>query len=75
MPAVQDDDALLKFDTGLTDYQQEFSAPDVDTENFYDFTQAVHVPDVQIIFQNMRMLQNVCLLPNMHLLIEGGLLD
>ena len=35
----------------------------------------MHQPDVHIIFQNMRMLQNLCLLPNRHLLIEGGLLD
>ena len=51
-----------------------FAEEDDDDVDFFDFTEAVHAPDCLIKFQNMRMLQNVCLLPNLHLLIEGGLL-
>jgi len=42
-------------------------------ETFYDFTQAIQFPECNVKFQNPRMLQTICLLPNNHLLLEGGL--
>ena len=74
-PSSEDPSPYLRDDSGLTDFTEEFAGEDADTEIFFDFTEALQKPQVQIVFQNMRMLQNVCLLPNMHLLIEGGLLD
>ena len=44
-------------------------------EILYDFTQAVQKADVKIQFTQMRVLQNICVLPNFHVLIEGGFMD
>lgn len=52
-----------------------FSENDTDLENFYDFTEAMKVPDALITFQNMRMLHTVHILPNKHVLIEGAMMD
>ena len=49
-----------------------------DNENegsFYDFTEVIRFPECNINFSNTRMLQSICLLPNNHLLLEGGLMD
>lgn len=43
--------------------------------DFFDFTQNLRTPDCLIQFTNMRVLQTICLLPNMHLLIEGLLMS
>lgn len=49
---------------------------DTDEEEFYDFTEDIHVPECQVTFSgSTRHLQNICLLPNRHLLIEGGIMD
>ena len=32
----------------------------------------MQAPDVKITFNNFRQLQNICLLPNKHLIVEGG---
>ena len=74
-PSSEEASPYLREDSGLTDFTEEFTNQEADTDNFFDFTEALQKPQVQIVFQNMRMLQNVCLLPNMHMLIEGGLLD
>lgn len=53
-----------------------FMESDTDGEEFYDFTEEIHVPECHVTFTgSTRHLQNICLLPNMHLLIEGGILD
>ena len=46
-----------------------------DQDLYYDFSKPLEAPSCTIQFSNMRMLQNLCLLPNFHVLIEGGLLD
>ena len=48
---------------------------DTDVEEFYDFTEAIKVPDASITFPTMRMLQTVHILPNRHVLIEGNIMD
>ena len=62
---------LHRSGTDVSDYDAMFKE---ENERFFDYTEALHNPDCLITFQNMRMLLNVCLLPNMHLLIEGGLM-
>lgn len=52
-----------------------FSSPENENEVFYDFTKAMQVPDSAISFSNMRMLHTVNMLPNRHLLIEGGVME
>ena len=42
---------------------------------FYDFTEVIRFPECNVSFKNTRMLQSICLLPNNHLLLEGGLMD
>ena len=44
-------------------------------EHFYDFTEAMKVPDALLTFQNMRMLHTVHIMPNLHVLIEGAMMD
>ena len=51
-----------------------FADEDTDLEGFFDFTEAVREADCTITIQNLRDLHNICLLPNKHLLIEGGTL-
>ena len=46
-----------------------------DQDDFFDITHCVQTPNCQMEFQNMRVLQTICLLPNMHLLVEGGIMD
>ena len=64
----------MRSGTDTTDFAMIFAEEGEDTDMFFDFTEALHNPDCLITFQNMRMLQNVCLLPNMQLIIEGGLM-
>jgi len=52
-----------------------FAQPNDEDEAFYDFTKAMQVPDSSISFTNMRMLHTVKMLPNRHVLIEGGVMD
>ena len=44
-------------------------------DDVYDFSEPVEVPDVCIRINNMRLLQNIHMLPNKQLLIEGGLME
>lgn len=48
---------------------------EVEEEEFYDFTQELTTPDSLIQFPSMRMLQNICLLPDHRLVIEGPMMS
>ena len=52
-----------------------FAEDGADFEEFYDFSEAMRVPDAKIAYENMRMLNTVCMLPNRHVLIEGGFME
>ena len=73
----EEESGITRSDTGteLDLAWEMFADEDDDLEGFYDFTEAIRVPDCTITFQNFRVLQNICLLPNKHLLIEGGTLE
>ena len=43
-----------------------------ENNNYFDFSKAMQAPDVTITFNNFRQLQNISLLPNKHLIVEGG---
>ena len=73
-----EDHGFERSDTAGTELDlawEMFAEDDEDLDGFYDFTQAMHVVDCSITFNNFRVLQNICLLPNKHLLIEGGMLE
>ena len=74
----QDGLGLSRSGTGTSDLDidwEMFADEDEDLEGFFDFTEAIRVADCSITFSNFRVLQNICLLPNKHLLIEGGTLE
>ena len=50
-------------------------AEERDEQAVFDFSEPVEVPDVCITINNMRLLQNIHMLPNKQLLIEGGLME
>lgn len=52
-----------------------FGIEDEDKEEFYDFTKDVQDVEFEIGFDSLRSLQNVCLLPNLDLIIEGNILS
>ena len=58
----------MAFDNMFDQYNENMGA-------FYDFTEAVRYPVCTVGFTNTRFLHSICLLPNMHLLVEGGLMD
>ena len=57
------------------EYDCMFMAAEGEENDYYDFTKDIHDVEFQIGFQGMRILQNVCLLPNQDLLIEGPLMS
>ena len=68
--------SAASFDT-ITTNSTIFEESDsrADTQAFYDFTKAVRTPKCTVQFTNTRMLQCICILPNKHLLLEGGLVQ
>ena len=42
---------------------------------YYDFTKDLQHVEFEIGFEELRSLQNVCLLPNLDLIIEGPLMN
>ena len=51
-----------------------FDVQDDDNPNYYDFAKDLQHVEFEIGFEEIRSLQNVCLLPNLDLIIEGPLI-